>query len=269
MKILRISPLILTFAIVVCTFFGCGSSYLKNQDKLYSEMLEAFFDALEKDDAQKIKSLFSKEVIENDTDLDDEIKKMISVYPNSKTTIITSSLPCMSEVQTDEKGRCVYSPGTCVPVICDGEYYWVYVELTYTEGTPIDSIAIKYLYFYTGDEYYIRFREDSPTDIGLVVFAEQTSESQVVCINTIPYEFTPTDREIDVNKVEDFLKSSKDFNEFKEEFGLPNAASESDYFYEISGEALKYLCVRTENDEIVLVGYVDASGDRWEQVWGK
>jgi len=254
---------------LICTFSGCGSSYLKNEEKIYLEKVEAFFDALEKEDVPKIKSLFTQEVIENDTDLDDEIAKMISVYPNSKTTIITSSLPCMMEVQTDEKGRYVYSPGTCVPVICDGEYYWVYVELTYTEGTPIDSIAIKYLYFYTGDEYYIRFREDSPTDIGLVVFAEQTSESRIVCINTIPYEYTPTDREIDVNKVKDFLKSSKDLGKFKEEFGLPNAASESDYFYEISGEALKYLCVRTENDKIVLVGYVDASGDRWEQVWGK
>lgn len=269
MKKIKILSLLLTLSIIVCTFFGCGASYLKNQEKIFNETVEEFFSALEKDDAKKIKSLFSKEVTENDTDLDDEITKMISAYPEAETTIITSSLPHMQEIDTDEKGKTVYTPGTCVPVICDGEYYWVYIELIYIEGSPLDSIAIQKLYFYTADEYYIRFREDSPTDTGLLVFADQTLNEQIVCINTIPLVFDPIDRVLDLNKVKDFLKSSKDFNEFKEEFGLPNATNDSDYYYEIpqTKESLKYLLVRTENDNITKVGLVDASGDYWESLW--
>lgn len=267
----RILSFSLIITMLICTFSGCGLSYLKNQEKIYLEKVEAFFDALEKEDVSKIKSLFTQEVIENDTDLDDEIAKMISAYPEAETTIITSSLPHMQEIDTDEKGRTVYTPGTCVPVICDDEYYWVYIELIYIEGRPLDSIAIKNLYFYTADEYYIRFREDSPTDTGLLVFADQTLNEQIVCINTIPLVFDPIDRVLDLNKVKDFLKSSKDFNEFKEEFGLPNATNRSDYYYEIPNtkESLKYLLVRTENDNITKVGLVDASGDYWKAILDK
>lgn len=259
----------LTLALLICSATGCGASYLKNQEKIYLEKVEAFFDALEKEDVQKIKYLFTQEVIENDTDIVDEIAKMISAYPEAETTIITSSLPHMQEFDTNEQGKCIYTPGTYVPVICDGEYYWVYIELIYIEGSPLDSIAIQKLYFYTADEYYIRFREDSPTDTGLWVFADQTLNERIVCINTIPLVFDPIDRVLDLNEVKDFLKSSKDFNEFKEEFGLPNATNDSDYYYEIpqTKESLKYLLVRTENDNITKVGLVDASGDYWESLW--
>ena len=247
--------LIFIITILICNLFGCGSYARLQEQSIYTQNINDFFSALDKGDAAEIKSLFSQTVVQNDTDLDEQIEKLISIYPRATTSVMLNGL--LGGEYKDEGGYFKSTAFTTFPVISNNEYYWVYIELIYEDDFNADNIGLNRVFFYTADEYSNYYHDenaDEPTDIGLLVYAEQELQKEVRCINMFPYEFTPTEENLKLSEVEDFLKVSTDFAEFTSKFGQPNATnSHLAYYYEIQeadGNTV-YLEVGVDNGKII------------------
>ena len=255
MKRIKAISLILAVAVILPLLLtGCIPSRGAYEVKLCTETLEAFFTALENNDADAVKSLFSKAVIEKDTDLDAQIEKLIEIYPSAPTEIFADDLN--GGDYSTEYGASYSRLNDSVPVFCDGEYYWVIIYIVYEYQANWDNIGVESIAFFTADEYCAWFYDDESKtndlsvdifDDGLSVYAERTLENDVIPINRFPYEFIPIERTINVSDVKSFINDNKSMADFKARFGEPNAKDESyavaEYFYELpnsNGEA-RYL----------------------------
>ena len=246
----------LSFILIVALLLAlsaCGSFKRVNEDKIYQENINNFFAALDDRDTDAIKSLFSSAVIQNDTDLDEQISKLISIYPNAETEILFDGLLSGDYESRDSKHKSVAY--TTFPVICDNQYFWVYFELVYEDDFCEENVGLSSVFFYTADEYCAFFHNDSeklPNELGLLVFSDLKLERDIKPIGGIPYEFTPVERTINISDVEVFFDKNKSLTEFMEAFGQPNSqGSLWTYYYEITetdGSA-KYLEIGVPDGE--------------------
>ena len=252
MKNIKALSLILIVALLLA-LSACGSFKRVNEDKIYQENINNFFAALDDRDTDAIKSLFSSAVIQNDADLDEQISKLISIYPNAETEILFDGLLGGDYESRDGKHKSVAY--TTFPVICDNQYFWVYFELVYEDDFCEENVGLSSVFFYTADEYCAFFHNDSeklPNELGLLVFSDLKLERDIKPIEGIPYEFTPIERTINISDVEVFFDKNKSLTEFMEAFGQPNSqGSLWTYYYEITetdGSA-KYLEIGVPDGE--------------------
>lgn len=252
MKKIKVLSLILIVALLLA-LSACGSFKRVNEDKIYQENINNFFAALDDRDTDAIKSLFSSAVIQNDIDLDEQISKLISIYPYAETEILFDGLLGGDYENRDSKHKSVAY--TTFPVICDNQYFWVYFELVYEDDFCEENVGLSSVFFYTADEYCAFFHNDSeklPNELGLLVFSDLKLERDIKPIEGIPYEFTPVERTINISDVEVFFDKNKSLTEFMEAFGQPNSqGSLWTYYYEITetdGSA-KYLEIGVPDGE--------------------
>lgn len=120
-KFKRISCVLILLVLVFLVFTSCGSVVRLSEEKIYREKIDAFFFALEHEDSTALKSLFSQTVIEKDADLDKQIEKLFSIYPNAKTDIKFDGLLGGDYENRDGKFKSVAY--TTFPVVCDNQYF--------------------------------------------------------------------------------------------------------------------------------------------------
>ena len=249
----RITCALVLLVFVLLAFAGCGSFNRVSEDKIYVEKIDAFFSALEDEDATALISLFSRAVIDKDTDLNRQIEKLLAIYPNAKTDVKFDGL--LGGDYENQDGKLKSVAYATFPVVCEGKYYWVYFELIYEDDFSEENIGLNRVFFYTADEYCVFWRDNNekyPDDIGLLVFSDLKLEKEVRPIARWPYEFTSLERRINVIAVEDFLEKSKSLSEFNEAFGLPNAKGALwTYYYEITDidGSTKYLEIGAPDGE--------------------
>lgn len=245
--------------VLILVLNGCGSYSRLNEEGLYREKVDTFFSALDNGDAATIKSLFSQTVLDNDADLDDQIKRLIAEYPGQTTKIAFDG--CFAGEYEREEGRYRSSVYASFPVVGNGKYWWVFIELIYEDDFLPDNIGLNRVFFYTADEYCNDFHNDveRSSDIGLSVFADLKLEKEVRCINGLPYEFTQTEQNVTVSEAEEFLSLNRSFDDFATNFGLPNCKDTlGRYYYEIkdnNGETV-YLELATRDGEIIYANIV-------------
>ncbi|MBQ2988343.1 MAG: DUF5104 domain-containing protein [Clostridia bacterium] len=255
----RMTCAFILLASALLIFTGCGSFKRLSEEKIYQEKIEAFFSALENEDSDALKSLFSKTVIEGDTDLDKQIEKLLAIYPNAKTDVKFDGI--LGGDYENQDGHFKSSAYTTFPVVCEGKYYWVYFKIIYEDDVSKENIGVHSVFFYTADEYCAFWNNEKyPDDTGLLVFSDLKLEKEVRPIERWPYEFTPVERKIRVSDVEEFLKTSKSVTKLRETFGLPNAKGAlGTYYYEITETdgTIQYLEIGAPNgDEITFVKIV-------------
>ena len=103
------------------------------------------------------------------------------------------------------------------------------------------------------------FRESDDQCIerkGLYLHTEKNLGCEIRTIDGGPIRYMPTNHTINVEEVQEFLKSSSSFSEFIERFGEANAKSPvvNYYYYELpkeNGEP-RYLLV-SEHDEVIRI----------------
>ena len=266
MKKMRIATVYVLMCMMVIVLFGCGSVKRLQEEKLYKEAYTDFFAALDARDADKMKSLFSKAVLEQDEDLDLMIEKMFSSYSKAESKVMFDGN--IHGEYTDEDGKHQSIAYSTIPVYCGNEYYWVELELIYEDDFNPDHIGLNTVCFYTADEYYAFFSDDAQVSedlaAGLHVYADLDIEGQIRCIDQIPVLYTEYERSLRLGDVEAFLKTNVDMDTFIENFGQSNAVSclyENEYYYALEDENEKlYLEIYTENRQIVSVAVVNEMG---------
>lgn len=241
---------------ILLVFTGCGSFNRLSEKQIFEEKLDAFFSALENKDPTALKSLFSQTVIDKDTDLNEQIEKLLAIYPNVKTDVKFDGL-INGEYET-QYGKFRSVAYATFPVVCEDKYYWVYFELIYEDDFSEENIGLNSVFFYSADEYCAFWHDDNrkhPDDIGLLVFSDLKLENEVRPIERLPYEFTSMERRISATNVEGFLKKSKSLSAFNEAFGLPNAKGAlGTYYYEIIeiDGSTKYLEIGAPDSENII-----------------
>lgn len=252
------------FAIVIVTALifsltGCGSAERLFEDSIFKEKINAFFDALENDDADKIKSLFSKTAINENPDIDEKIAELIAIYPDGQTKVIDQPYSSLYE---DNYGKSKSEVANIIPIVIAEEYYWVHMSLVYEDDFNPDNVGFEYVYFYTADEYCIlneQVNRIHPGKTGLLIFNEQELDQEVRCINSLPYAFTSYERELYLADIDKFLKTNTNWEDFVAEFGEPNAQSHivCKYYEVIAVNSSYYLRIIIDERDIISASLYD------------
>ena len=228
----RIISLIIVIATILCVTSCSHISKEKQEESLYQKAIDDFFSALKSKDSNGIKALFSKSAIEADADMQNNIDKLLEIYPSAPTQILFHGLLHGSYKQIDGLYRSVIN--STFPIFCDGKYYWIYLELVYEDDFCTENIGISRIEFYTADEYCIYYHSDiscSSSELGFHLFAEQQLENNVICIENCPYEYVYIERDLTFTEVKSFLQSNTSFSDFQKVFGQPNASQPEDNMY--------------------------------------
>ncbi len=255
----KIFCLLISFMLIL-TLCSCGMidfNYSKEQNA-YKDTLTLLFDALDKKDSEAIYKLFSPAVRMQDRDLRVQIKNLMSVYNGPTDEIGWDGL--LAGTYSNDYGDKIKEADTVFPVCCGNTYYWFYLKLQYENTTDKKQVGITQLEFYTADEQCIfRYDDDAKysDSLGLEVYADKTLKEEVRCISGWPHKYSSTNNPLDINEVKKFLESSDNFNDFKAQFGEPNAEHIYKY-YELPSQDgnMRYLEIGTDN-EIYNVNIVD------------
>ena len=258
-KVLRLFCIMLS-ALLICALCGCGaeSGYLQKDKEAFQDTIDALFDALDRKDAEGVYALFSPEVRAKDTNLQEQITCLLSVYSGPTEEIGWDGL--LAGGASHEHGAISKNACTTFPVRSADGYYWCYLDLMYENNTNKRTIGITQLDFYTAEEYCIfRYSDEKQSEsVGLQVHADQTLDAEVRCISGWPHQYNSAIKPLKLEDVKRFLENSNDFAAFQEVFGKPNAEHIYSYYalLEENGKP-RYLEISTFHGVISSVSIVD------------
>ena len=253
--------LIVVFVIMIISFMtGCSngrinSDKLKQEQELYQNKVVEFFDVLIDNDSGKLKSLFSKNTIDNCEELEENINTLIDFYSSNENEFLFVS---PSSEGLKEEGKEKVCLESVFPIINNGIYYWLYFSFTYIDEFDSSNIGITQVNFYTSDEYYIFYHSNEKIEksVGLNLYIENTLEDTIICINNYPQLYKSTGNILDIEEVEEYLKNNKAINEFVSTFGDYDCKgtlvdSLESYYYEVTFNGEKvYLELSCDNGNI-------------------
>lgn len=254
----RIYAGILLYALVLsCAagFAGCGSALWDQEEEKYAEKLEAFIAALDASDADGLRNLFSPAVQKADEDLDQQIEKLFSIYPKGTTQHHWDGMT--QGAYSQDNGLRTAEAASMFPVVVAEEYFWVFLRYVYVDEESADNVGIKQVAVYTADEYCAYFAKadfSMEREVGLSIYAELRLESQIRCIDGIPYAFTPKQQVVNLREAEQYICANTDWNGFLEKFGQPNAVDDLCWFYyevEPQGGERQYLQICAQEGTII------------------
>ncbi len=249
--------------LLICTGCSTFSRYLQNteEEEIYNQTVNDFFTALDNGDSDAIYNMFSSDVQEKDSDLKEQIKRLIEVY-SGPTDIIGNDGILAGEYLSEGSQRTslVYNE---FPVVSQEKYYWCYFELMYENVADESQVGITEVLFYTADEYCILEYDKNakrPDTVGLSVFADKTLNCEIRSIEGHPYKYTSDNETLNLSDVVAFFESSHKYTDFVKAFGEPNATNIF-YYYELPEEngSPRYLqlSVDADTDTIYSASIVD------------
>jgi hypothetical protein len=193
--------------------------------EIYSETVDTLLTALENQDADAIYNLFSPAVQQEDKDLKDKIQELMSIY-DGPTEQIGEILLAGDYLQ--EYGKEYRSAYTTFPVLSDGEYYWIYMELMYVNTFDESQVGVTRLEFNSAEAHYEYWSGlmDFPEEAnGLNLYIKDVPEYNIVSINNYPFNIIHTNT-VDLDEVRTFFETSTSADAFVAQFGEPSASCE-------------------------------------------
>lgn len=232
---------------------ACGMVYYDDtkENAAYNEAIHDLFEAVDQKDSDAIFQLFSKEARSQIPNLDEKVEDLLSVYSGPTDDIGNDEL-CIGSAHYEKGKSQKAAENTCL-IRSRDQYFFVNMEVVYESDDPKQK-GITRLKFYTVDEYYLG-NEDPLEDYELKVYAKRKANRDLCCVDKKTLEYFPSENQMDINDVKDFLKQSDSFSEFNSDFGQPNACWEDAYYY-----------YKLSNDRYLRVSYKQNSG-RIDSVW--
>lgn len=264
------APLRLGAALLALCFFlaGCapgGGRVLdvSGERKALGDAVDGLFAALDARDGEAVAALFSPYILERDTDLAEQIEKLMAVYPGPTTRYSWEDDGGYKE----RSGGSYTNTANCtVYATCGGADYWCWVGLMYQNSDP-DKAGVTSIRFFTAEEFCgVHYDDwDIPAEEGLAVYAERTLDCEVRAIESRPYKYTPPAAPLDLDEVEEFLAGGeRTYDEFTARFGEPCAVNIW-YFYELPPEdgAPRYLQMIVDYNDRTVGGFFMVDDRQW------
>ena len=189
----------LALALLMGMLTGCFpflQIFKSKDERLLGQAMEQFFAALEERDAEALVAQFAPSVAAKDSDLSEQLGRLMEIYPTGATRMLTDVLPGTEREMEDGMVRS-WSYDT-VAVRCEGKLFWVYMELVWEDDYDAQNLGLRSVYVYTADEYCAFFHDEeaaSPEEAGLLVFADLELEREVRAIEGLPYAYTAPSRD--------------------------------------------------------------------------
>lgn len=248
---------------VLCVFSLCSCGVIciddSKEQTAYKNAIATLFDALDNKDEEAVYRLFSPAVREQDNDMKDQIRKLMSVYEGPTDEIGWDGL--LASSASYEDGESSIEAYAMFPVRSGDVYFWCYLKVMCENTSAEKQVGVVQLDFYTADECCIfRYDENAKNEdsVGLEVYAEKTLEEEVRCISGWPHKYSSSTKALNMADVDNFFKTSNRFADFKARFGEPNAEHIFTY-YELPQENSKprYLELGMDGDTILVARIVD------------
>lgn len=236
---------------------------VSGERKAMDEAVSGLFAALDARDGEAVQALFSPYVRERDTNMADQVERLLEVYPGP-----TGRYDWEDDGGAKQRsGGSYYNTAVCtVYATCGGEDYWCWITLMVQNSDP-EKVGVKSIRFFTAEEFCgVHYDDwDIPAEDGLAVYAQRTLDCEVRAIAGDPYKYTPPEAPLDLAQVEAFLaEGEKTFDQFVERFGEP-CAERIWYFYELPPEdgSPRYLRMIVDYNDKTVSGFSLVDDRRW------
>ncbi|MGM9680835.1 MAG: DUF5104 domain-containing protein [Eubacteriales bacterium] len=268
--------LCMLFILFVCvsSMSGCALLFLMpvsvsssgnhDEEEAYERALTDFLTALDAGDKDAIREMFSPAVRAEVGDLDEQIDRLLEIYPGP--TDVCGNDGQLQGSTHIENGNASMSASNDFFLQSGDQYFWCYLDLMYRNDFDESRIGITQILFFTADEYWSFYCDEEAKyteAVGLTVYAGKTVDGEFRVIDGGLFLYSPTERTLSVDDVSDFLKGTDHYSAFVNTFGEPNAVGVF-YYYELPSEngQRRYLslCVYEEDDSILSVDVVDELG---------
>lgn len=236
---------------------------VSGERKALGDAVDGLFAALDARDGEAIAALFSPKIRSEDTDLPDQIEKLLAVYPGPTTRYDWEDDGGYKE----RSGGSYTNTANCtVYATCGGEDYWCWLGLMYQNSDP-EKVGVTSIRFFTAEEFCgVHYDDwDIPAEEGLAVYAERTLDCPVRAIESRPYKYTPPAAPLDLDEAEEFLAGGeRTYDEFVARFGEPCAVNIW-YFYELPPEdgAPHYLRMIVDYNDRTVAGFSVVDDRQW------
>lgn len=247
-------------ALLCLSFSGCERvpefwNIVDHDHSALQDEIDAFFDAVDRRDAEAIKGMFSANALRDDPDMDEMIGRLFALYQNPTDDCYMEESPGSS--RKIGKKRFANTHGW-FPVVSNNVNYYCYISYTYRDDEDPGNIGLEALIFVTEK---VRCNEDFRTGngwkalgSGLTVVEDAPGDYLTCRIGTDPFIYTPVDRVITQEDIVSFLEKTDRWDDFMMQFGEPNAVSPYSSgvcYYELkdeSGEKRYAYVSRRESD---------------------
>lgn len=146
-KCIRYLVLSMAGCILFGNIFGCGAAggrggnpveTDRSEEEIADELIQSVIDALEAEDSEALKGLFSEYALKNAHDLDEKIKELISFYPGSNGGY-TGNVPSH---RTSDYGEITYVITPAYKVINDEEMYEICITAYVENDTEPERVGV-------------------------------------------------------------------------------------------------------------------------------
>lgn len=232
-----------SLAVAILMLSGCGRvpefwNVVDHDHSLLQDTIDAFFQAVDAQDAAAVREMFSPRILREDDDLGEMIDRLFALYPGPTDDCLVQRSPGSSR-HIGWKRRA--NTHVWFPVVSNGVNYYCYISYTYRDDEHPDNIGIEKLIFTTEK---VRCSETFWNDRkqlgdGLTVIEDVPGDYLTCRIGDEAFVYTPTDRVITQEDILDFLAQDTRWDAFTARFGEPNAHSpysDSSCYYRLADQ---------------------------------
>lgn len=277
-KFLFYRIMVLIVLVILCT--GCKTvntlsehlkrnrmkPYVSQEEKVYNQAVNQFFEALDSRDKDAIRILFSSYIQKTDESLDEQIELLLEAY-SGPTDICKADGSSLHGEYGNRYGKQTSLVDSVFPIVSNGTYYWCWFQLMYRNDSDKEQIGVTGIALFSADYYCaIKYGDEDavfPDNESISVLMEYPMDSEVRAIDGNPYKYIEIERTLTKEKVISFFETSNKYSKFIEQFGEPNAANIY-YMYELLSEENKLyylrLGVNERTDSIYNASIVDEFG---------
>lgn len=240
--------------------------YVSQEEKVYNQAVNQFFEALDSRDKDAIRILFSSYIQKTDESLDEQIELLLEAY-SGPTDICKADGSSLHGEYSNQYGKQTSLVDSVFPIVSNGTYYWCWFQLMYRNDSDKEQIGVTGIALLSADYYCaIKYGDEDavfPDNESISVLMEYPMDSEVRAIDGNPYKYIEIERTLTKEKIISFFETSNKYSKFIEQFGEPNAANIY-YMYELLSEENKLyylrLGVNERTDSIYNASIVDEFG---------
>ena len=219
----------------------------REEERMFREKIDAFCAAAQSGDADAVKDLLAVSARKDEISVSKEITALLKSFPRGEIKVLFDGLLSGSYSQAD--GKQSSSVNAVFPIMSDGEYWWIFMELTYRNDFDADDVGLNRIFVYNAAAYLSFDQNDLrfPLTEGIqVTIFEDVDKNPICCVNGSPVRCTGSEGVIKLEDAKEFLNNGDGMAEFVAEFGEAYAkksfyGAEAYHYYRLAGEDMRFL----------------------------
>ena len=226
-------------------------SITSRDNKIYQEMLDNVYEALDNEDKEGLKKLFAVNAIKENPDLDNQIDAFFQVFEGPVEIEPFNLSAGGSESIQYGKRQVISTNSYDITIMAGGVRYHIYMEIYSPDDFDKDNEGIHRLEFATEEAYnseHFVFHYTWNAGPGLYYQDSAEKRDDLRWIDGHSWSYTYYDRKLTADDIRVVAEKSDDFDRFKAAVGEPNCAWDiyEYYYYELNNGL--YAVVKVDHD---------------------